>query len=225
MEQVKTEKKAVRLQEKKEVVEIPFCGETKNFEHFFEKRVNEEFAAKVLQSVFRFQMVRHGKDGTEADLIFDEEYAFEITLVCDKKKHNNLIQRLLRAYQRIETFHSDDIEGEILSMVEDCVAKKANKQYANNDVNLCLVVPFPMVSWIDGSMDIIEMLFVTPKSKVFNNLRDKYLQTKKFKNIYILLPDIDKSWRVIDLKGSKRQYRGNVVGASYPYFIETNYEA
>ena len=200
---------------------IPFQGYCGNFEHFFEKRVNEEFANNVLQDVFSFQTVRHGKDGLEADLIFDEEHAFEITLVCDKKKHNNLIQRLLTAYQGVGLFHSDDIQGEILSMIETCVAKKAQKQYTGNDVNLCLIVPFPMLSWVDGSMDVIEMLFVTPKSKVFYNLRNKYLQTKKFKNIYILLPDVDKSWWILDLKGKRRQYKGNIADKNYPYFSAT----
>lgn len=211
-------KKIEQSQNNAEVLDIPFGGICGNLEDFFEKQVNEEFAATILQSVFCFQSVRHGQDGMEADLVFDEKYAFEITLICDKKKHTNLIQRLLRASQRLETFHSDDIEGEILSMLEDCVAKKANKQYANNELNLCLIVPFPMVSWIDGSMDVIEMLFVTPKSKVFRNLQDKYLQTKKLKNIYILFPDIDKSWWVIDLKQGKWQYKETTSNMTYPYF-------
>ena len=200
------------------MLEVPFEGYCGNFEHFFEKRVNEEFANNVIQDVFSFQSVRHGKDGLEADLIFDEEHAFEITLICDKKKHNNLIQRLLTAYQGVGLFHSDDIQGEILSMIETCVAKKAQKQYTGEDVNLCLIVPFPMVSWVDGSMDVIEMLFVTPKSKVFYNLRNKYLQTKKLKNIYILFPDIDKSWWVIDLKQGKWQYKETTSNMTYPYF-------
>lgn len=214
-------KRTMQAQDDGEGLEIPFSGICGNFNHFFEKNVNEQFASNVLQKVFSFRTVRHGQDGTEADLIFDEKYAFEITLICDKKKHRNLIQRLLRAYQRIETFHSDDIEGEILSMIEDCVAKKANKQYTNNNINLCLIVPFPMVSWIDGSMDVVEMLFVTPKSKVFRELQYKYLQTQKFKNIYILLPDVDKSWWIIDLKGKRRQYKGNIADKNYPYFSET----
>ena len=203
------------------MLEIPFEGYCGNFDHFFEKQVNEEFAANVIQDILSFRTLRHGKDGSEADLIFDEEHAFEVTLICDKKKHNNLIQRLLTAYQGLGSFHSDDIQGEILSMIETCVAKKAQKQYTGEDMNLCLIVPFPMVSWVDGSMDVIEMLFVTPKSKVFYNLRNKYLQTKKFKNIYILLPDVDKSWWIIDLKGKRRQYKGNIADKNYPYFSAT----
>ena len=223
MKQNDKRKKVVQRENGSAMIEIPFHGYCENFEHFFEKRVNEEFAAKVLQSVFRFQSVKHGQDGTEADLIFDEEYAFEITLICDKKKHNNLIQRVLKVYHKLEQFHSDDIQGEVLSMIDSCIEKKDKKRYANQPVNLCLISPFPMFSWIDGSMDEMELLFVTPKSRIFDFLFEKYVKTKIFGNIYILLPDIDKSWWIIDLKGKRRQYKGNIADKNYPYFSETKW--
>ena len=103
-------------------------------------------------------------------------------------------------------------------MIEGCVEKKANKQYSNNDVNLCLITPFPMLDWVGESMDEFNILFETPRNVVFRNLQDKYLKTRKFKNIYILLPNIDKDWWIIDLEGGRWQYKGMMSNKDYPYF-------
>ena len=221
MEQNNKRKKILQVKDRSTMIEIPFGGYCANFEHFFEKRVNENFAATILQNVFGFQTVRHGHDGTEADLIFDKKNAFEITLVCDRKKHNNLIQRFLGPFQGHQAFKSSDIEGEVLSMIECCIAKKANKRYSNNDVNLCLISPFPMVDWIYENMDKLNILFVTPKTVIFRDLQDKYLRTNKFKNIYILLPDTDKSWWIIDLEEGRWQYKGTTLNENHPYFEST----
>ena len=78
-----------------------------------------------------------------------------------------------------------------------------------------------MVDWIYENMDKLNILFVTPQNVVFRDLQDKYLRTKKFKNIYILLPDTDKSWWIIDLEGGRWQYKGTTLNENYPYFDAT----
>lgn len=204
----------------KSTLEIPFFGVCGNFEHFFEKRVNEEFATIVLQKIFQFQTVRHGQDGIEADLIFNEKHAFEITLICNKKKHNNLIQRF-QIGMNGEGFHSDDIQGEILSMIETCVDKKSKKEYANKGTNLCLICPFPMMSWI-ADIDVIELIFVTRKTICFNELIKRYVETKLFKCIYVLVPNIDGTWWVLDISGKKYQYVPDHAINNYPFYMLTD---
>lgn len=217
MEKNNESKSTMQVHEEKDTLEIPFSVACGNFEHFFKKQINEEFVAKVLQNVFRFHSVRRGQDGIEPDLIFDEKHAFEITLICDKKKHNNLIQRIQKGMNG-GGFHSDDIVGEILSMIETCVYNKSKKEYANKETNLCLICPFPMMSWI-ADMDVIELIFVTQKVVCFDGLIKRYIETKLFKCIYVLVPNINGTWWVLDITGKKYQYIPDNTIKNYPFFM------
>lgn len=199
------------------MLEIPFSVVSKNFEEFFNKNINEYFAEQVIKKIFNFNSCKHGQDGTEADLIFDKEHAFEITLICDKKKHNNLIQRIHKGMNG-DGFHSDDIVGEIISMIETCIYNKSKKEYANKETNLCLICPFPMMSWIED-MGVIELIFVTSKAIYFNELIKRYIETKIFKSIFILVPNIDGSWWMLDVAGKKYQYTNDGTIKNYPFFM------
>lgn len=203
--------------EDKCIYEFYFQAEAKNFEKIFNKQTNEAFAAKVLQNVFSFQTVRHGIHGKEADLIFDENESFEITLICDKQKRDNLIQRI-QGVRRGQGFFSEVAEKEILKYIPIRIEEKKVKSYRTESTNLCLISPLPIIDWAKKK-DVIYFLFNTGEHEL-ERLCEKYIE-ETFKNIYILFPSIDADWWIIDIKENKKyQYRGDKRDPQYPYFIK-----
>ncbi len=190
----------------------------KNFNQFFKQGVSEKFAQKVLQQVFDFHSVRHGEHGTEADLIFDEKEAFEITLISDKKKHGNFVQRIVNRF-----FHSEDVESEVLALLKSSIERKLKKKYRTQETNLCLILPVPIMNWIELS-PIIELLYNNPRKIWFKALFNEYVVTKKLKNVYVLLPGMDCLWYLIDFKDFKEPYQGDLEDEDYPYFQLISYE-
>ena len=197
---------------------IHFEFSSQNFENFFSKRFNEDFCARVLKRVFNFSAVRHGNDLNEPDLICDDRELFEVVLISDKKKHGNLIQRM-----QSKSLHSEDIDTELLDMIEERIADKSKKNYINMRPNLCLISSIPVIDWL-GPNNVIDTLFVSERRLKFDCFYEKYVETKVFKNIFLLIPSLDADWWLMDLKNGRWNYEGDTNDSSYPYFTATLFE-
>ena len=185
----------------------------KNIDNLFVKKINEDFAELILRESFGFKTSIHGNDEDEPDLLFDEKEWFEITLICDSKKRNNLVQRI-----KSRNFKSDDVEEELLTMIEERIKDKTTKKYINIHSNLCLICPVPMIDWVADFSDI-ELIYTSKKQKCFNNLYRKYVESGTFKDIFIIVPSIDASWTLIDLKNKRFNFDVDLTNENYPYYI------
>ena len=197
---------------------VYFDFQSHNFDNFFSKECNEPFCANVLKSLFSFDSVKHGNDADEPDLFFDDKELFEVALISDKKKHGNLIQRI-----KSGSLHSEDIDTELFSMIEERIEDKSKKCYINMHPNLCLISSIPLLDWI-CSDEIIDKLYISERRKKFNSLYEKYVKAQVFKNIFLLIPSPDEDWWLIDLKYGKWNYEGDKNDPSYPFFTATRFE-
>ena len=187
---------------------------------FFNKRINEAFAKKVLCSIFSVNDVRDGDPVQFEPDIFLNNVPFEITLVSDRKKQRSFIQRLKNS--RKNGFESDDIGEELLSMIAESIMDKASKKYSVPMPYLCLIVPIPMMEWLGkGYGSIIEDLFITRHAYCFHKLKEIFINRDIFSNIFLLVPSLDGTWWCIDMKTDLMiQYRGDFNDPSYPYYME-----
>ncbi len=187
----------------------------KNIGKLFDSRskFSEYFASAILKEAFDFNSVRHGNDLDEPDLLFDETEWFEISLICDSKKRNNLVQRI-----KNRNFKSDDVEEELLNMIQERIEDKSHKKYIDIHPNLCLICPVPMIDWVADFSDI-ELIFTSEKQKCFNQLYRKYVESGTFKNIFIIVPSIDATWTLIDLRNKRISFEDDLNNANYPYYI------
>ena len=184
-----------------------------NFNHFFEKSFNENFAASAIKSIFGYSSYIHGNDVDKPDFLFDENEQFEIALICDTKKRDNLVQRILR-----KNFVSDDVEKELLSMIHERIEDKSRKKYINLHPNLCLICPVPMLDWI-APPSCLDILYTSERRDFFDLLYIEYIETGIFKNIFILVPNVDASWTLIDLNSGMFDYEGDLNDPNYPYYL------
>ena len=187
--------------------------QSKNFNNFFNHKFNENFASTILKHVFGYSLCNHGNDLNEPDLLFDGKEWFEIALICDSKKRNNLVQRIINGQ-----FKSEDVEIDLLCMMQERIKDKSTKKYVNIHPNLCLICPVPMIEWI-APISNIDMLFYSTKQKFFDNLYSEYVERGLFNDIYIIVPNIDASWTLIDLKGKRACFKGKQDDINYPYYI------
>lgn len=184
-----------------------------NFNCFFEKSFNEKFAASAIKSIFGYSACNHGNDADVPDYLFDEKEWFEISLICDSRKRNNLVQRILH-----KNFVSEDVENELLIMIHERIEDKSRKKYINLHPNLCLICPVPMLDWI-APPSCLDALYTSERREFFDLLYSEYVETGIFKNVFILVPNVDSSWTLIDFNGMMLDFEGDINDPDYPYYF------
>ena len=185
---------------------------------FFNKECNESFCGKVLCTVFHKTNYRKGDPKKSEPDLFIDDVPFEVTIVSDKNKHNNLVQRMLNRWN--SGFSCDDINREILKMIDDRIRDKANKHYCTPCPYLCLIVPLPMISWLKRVYaQILSTVFSDDEAKQLQEYKTQYIDTCVFSSIFVLFPDLNQCWWILDLKTRNMvPYQGDINDASYPYY-------
>ena len=86
----------METKKEKYVCKFEYCLVENNIKKLFDSRskINEHFAAAIIAEAFGFDSAKHGTDKGTPDWLFDEKEWFEITLISDSKRHDNLIQRI-----------------------------------------------------------------------------------------------------------------------------------
>ncbi|MBQ7291108.1 MAG: hypothetical protein IJW76_05230 [Clostridia bacterium] len=187
---------------------------------FFDKNHNEKFCVQVISNLFNIAPsdIYWGNPNKREPDVYIKNHPFEITLVSDKHKTKNLIQRLKKRMS--DGFSSDDIQKELLDMIQERANDKSQKRYCDTPT-LCMMVPVPAIDWVAKAYesDIIDKLFVSERQIVFGKLKKEYIDTKKFTNIFILVPSLDTSWVLIDVSTDNMLiYQGDVSDDNYPYY-------
>ncbi len=192
-------------------------------DNLFDKEINEEFCKDVFLKYFNAKKYRYGNHILKEPDIYIDDLPIEITLVSDKKKTNNFVQKLKNRYQNNVSI--EDIESEILSMMEERIKDKSNKSYCNKSPSLCLIVPIPIISWycyyLDPTpIDIIELLYSTPRSRYFKRFMKNYIENDIFSDIFILMPGIYADWLLINIRTNKAErYLCSTNDFRYSYYL------
>lgn len=199
---------------------------------FFDKKSDEN--AKEYEKFTKFIMehllpsgkwVRGDETKQEPDYFYNN-IPFEFTLASDKKGKSNFIFRLKTA-----NYTTNNVEKDAFNYIEQQIEVKSKKEYLISNTKtkvylcvLCLLDRFEWVSDLYGS----RTHFITdvPREEFFNKIKKEYLETKKFKGIYIIFPDISASWWVWDLNTENRAkiqllpMFDDLGNYPYPYIIE-----
>lgn len=188
-------------------------------EHFFSKDVNEPFIKKIMAAVLKDSTWEKGNpDCFEPDYFYGST-PFEFTLASDSKKKNNFIQK----YQ-CGTFNSDDVETDLFGYIEERIADKASKYYSVSHVHLCVLCMLEMFNWVSDEYGSLTHIIIDyPRQQFFAKIKETYINTGLFSNIFFIVPDMCAKWWVFDvLSDSKAPVQltdAEIKSRQYPFVM------
>lgn len=186
---------------------------------FFSKSFNEPFVQDLMSKALGMDnWIKGNPDKFEPDY-FCNGKPFEITLVSDSKKKNSFIRRLQQGL-----YTSDDCEADLLKYLDDRLTVKARKQYSAEGVHLCLLCVTEMFIWVaDEYGSQLAFIFNSRRDKYFKKIKNEYIDTGVFANVFVIFPDLFAKWWVYDvLSNVKCGIRGDISDSNYPFFIDKN---
>lgn len=203
----------------------PFCTPTYDAiwylpKDFFNKKVNEPFIQKIMSSVLDQTEWTPGDPVKLEPDYFCKGVPFEFTIASNSKKKNNFIQKFMNG-----SYSSDDVEEETFSYIAERIADKAQKTYSVSNVHLCVLCILAMYDWVSdiyGSYTHNAVDF----RLFFRKIKEEYIMTKKFSNIFIIFPDCCATWWTYDvLTDCRKAYEltdTDISGGLIPYVMIKN---
>ena len=190
---------------------------------FFNKNVNEEFIKFIMQKFLpQREWIKGDANKKEPDYICDGK-PYEFTLASDKcsnKNKNNFIKKM-----KIGDYTSENVEKDAFYYIEEQIKDKKTKKYSLENVNLCILCILDRFDWVsDEYGSLTHFLTDYQRECFFKYIKETYIDTKRFNNIFLIFPDIVANWCVWDVKWktkAKLQVEPFMMEAmKYPYFIE-----
>lgn len=191
--------------------------------NFKSKSVNEPFIQKMMASVLPVGEWSSGDpDKFEPDYFYNGT-PFEFTLASNSKRKNNFIQRYFGG-----RFFSEDVEQDVFSYIYERIQDKASRQYSVEGVHLCVLCLLDLSGWVSdyyGSFahDIVDW----QRQEFFIKLRDEFIKTGLFANIFIIFPDPCVTWWVYDVLSEGRANRSltdaEIKSGIIPFHMFKNY--
>lgn len=168
---------------------------------FFDKNVNETFIKLLIENALSLEpgdWIKGNPNKFEPDY-FHRNIPFEFTIASDRK--NNNVIRKLRNYD----YTSDNLEEDVIKYISESIQAKAKKKYSVNNVCLCVLCILDMFNWISDkygckSHSISEHIHLN----FFKDINNRYIDTEKFANIFIIFPDPSAIWWVCDIKSGEK---------------------
>ena len=162
---------------------------------FPSKSVNEPFIQKIMAAAFPGkEWVKGDPDKKEPDY-FCDGVPFEFTIASDSKKKNSFVQKLFW-----KKYSSEDIERDVFNYILERVQDKASKEYSVSGVYLCVLCLLDLSKWVlDYYGSYTYDMFDYPRDQFFEELREEYIKTGIFKNIFIIFPDPCVTWWIYDV--------------------------
>lgn len=192
-------------------------------ENFKSKSVNEPFIQKIMASVLPDGEWIPGDASKSEPDYFCNGTPFEFTLASNSKKKGNFIQRYFGG-----TFSSEDVEQDVCSYIYERIKDKASKHYSVEGVHLCVLCLLDLSRWVSdyyGSFahDIVDW----QRQEFFIKLRDEFIKTGLFANIFIIFPDPCVTWWVYDVLSEGRANRSltdaEIKSGIIPFHMFKNY--
>ena len=190
---------------------------------FFNKNVNEEFIKLVMSSIFsEGEWVKGIANNKEPDYLYNS-IPFEFTLASDKcnnKNKDNFIKKM-----KDGEYTSENVEKDAFCYIEEQIKDKTTKEYSLENVHLCILCLLDRFNWVSDEYGSWTH-FITDYQRelFFKYIKESYIDTKTFNNIFLIFPDIFANWWVWDVKSNtkaKLQVEPFMMEAmKYPYYIE-----
>lgn len=169
-------------------------------DHFYNKEVNESFIKFVMGQALSSKSedwMKGDPDKFEPDYFYRGS-PFEFTLASDRKKKKNMIQRFMS-----HEYTSNNLEADVMQYISASIQAKAPKTYSVDNVHLCVLCILEMFDWVsDEYGSVTQFLFDDVRHKFFEDLRNTYIDTGKFANIFLIFPDLPAKWWVWDIKSN-----------------------
>ena len=201
---------------KKPYIDVVF-GMPKNF---FNKEVNETFIKTIMENVLeKGEWVLGNPNNFEPDYFYNNN-PFEFTIASDTKRKNNFVQRF-----KTGKYTSEDAEKDLIEYILKRVEEKSKKEYSTTGVHLCILCLIESFLWVsDKYGSFTHCLSDIHRKKLFETLRKMYIETERFKNIFIIFPDLTATWWVWDVLTGKRASWSldemSITDVKYPFYIE-----
>lgn len=167
---------------------------------FTNKTKHEPFTQTLMKIVLEKKQWRPGNANKGEPDYFCENTPFEFTLASNEKKKGNYIQKLKRG-----EYTTNDLEPEVLEYIRKSIEKKIQKKYSVSNVHLCVLCLINMTFWVlDEYGSVLEDSSTTNREELFDWITKNCLDTNKFKNVFIIFPDLCANWWVWDVKTTKK---------------------
>lgn len=191
---------------------------------FYDKEKNEPFVLNIMSKVFPNVKWENGNANNKEPDYISNELPFEITLASNNKK-NNFIQR-----RKNLNYQTEDAEQDLIDYIYNSINKKSKKNYSIENINLCILLAIPCYNWVDNynRHSYFRELLIWRRDNFFNLIRTEYIEKNFFKEIFIILPNINKNWSLIEVSTNKQHIieftDEELESGKYPFFIQTQIE-
>ena len=182
--------------------------------NFLNKQVNESIVFQIMNTVYAYRSYRRGNPlDKEPDFIVDGQ-GLEVTFASADKTRPSFIDDFCDG-----VYSYEDADADYPQFIINALERKAQKHYATSKTSVAILCMLEMFNWVDdayGSMT--SYLFEQPKLELLNQIRETYLQTNIFENVYLIVPSLSKKWFVFDIKNQMETALDVVDELEVPYF-------
>lgn len=188
-------------------------------DNFFNKSVNEPFIKELMSLVLeQNDWVCGDPDKFEPDY-FCNGTPYEFTIASDRRKKGNFIQNLCAS-----AYTSEDIEEDFRKYIEESISKKLSKHYSVPDVCLCVLCVIDLTKWVmDEYGSLTHYAVDQPREEIFAWIKERCIETGKFKNVFVIFPDAAATWWAWDVlndqKASVQLTLASILGKQPPFWL------
>ena len=188
--------------------------------NFFHKSVNEPFIQQIMSIVLERKNWTPGNPDLLEPDYFCDGVPFEFTIASDKRNKKNFIQRY-----RFGQYTSEDVETDVFSYIDTALRSKAEKNYSVTNVHLCVLCLIDGTSWVlDEYGSVTYHLVDGRREEFFSEIKNRYINSKIFQNIFLIFPDMSAKWWVWDVLTNKRSsvqlLPSHLMCKKIPFIIE-----
>lgn len=188
-------------------------------ENFFRKMNNESFVQMLMQTAFPNTYWKKGCPNKFEPDYFCNETPFEFTIASNRNAKQTFVAQLMH-----NKYATDNLEGDVFSYIRESIKVKSLKRYSVVNVHLCILCLLDMFNWVsDEYGSVTHCILDYQREQFFNEIKQEFILTKKFSNVFIIFPDISAKWWIWDVLSNRKtcfQLTDDMIkGGEYPYSL------
>lgn len=169
---------------------------------FFKKEINEPFQFLLLKSCiesFNEEEIKWGNANIqEPDLIIGGR-PFELTLASTEEETTTYIKEI-----KEHTLQTDNIENLSIKCINEACDKKSKKNYLTTDNTVSVLLTIPVFVWcMPLYSNLPDLLPLTKFPGLLLDIKTKYIDSGKFKDVLIHMPGFAYDWFSFSCKEGK----------------------
>lgn len=193
--------------------------------NFYNKKYNEEFIKIIMNSTLKNHYWKAGDPNKREPDYFCDDIPFEFTLASYNKSESHPYD-FIKEY-RLGLYSSKDVEKDAFEIIECSIEKKSTKSYSTQNNHLCVLCMLDISGRALEKDSLFLKLLNSRRKEFFLKIKETYIDTGIFNNIFIIFPDSMTNWWVWDiLKDHKSKtflYPEQLINGSYPFVCSRNY--